>query len=57
MSEFPREPRVSILNNDPIADLDALNIEDPDVSSAPGIIWFVPAHMLIMVYSMALAWH
>jgi len=38
MSEFPREPRVSILNNDPIADLDELNIEDPDVSSAPGII-------------------
>jgi hypothetical protein len=40
MSDFPREPRVSILNNDPLADLEALNLEDPDVVSAPEIIWY-----------------
>ena len=43
MPDFPREPRVSILNDDPIADLEALNIEDPNVVSAPEIIWYTNA--------------
>ena len=56
MSEFPREPRVSIPNNDPVADLEALNIEDPDIVSAPEIIWYISYFAVSHSFTLVRIW-